>query len=373
MEVPFVDLHAQYLGIKDKIDTAIANVIKDSSYIKGPYVQKFEEQFAEYLGVKECVGCANGTDALEIALKALNVGPGDEVIVPANTWISTAEAVTTAGASVVFVDSEPNSYTMNTSLLKTKVTPKTKAIIPVHLYGHPAEMDEILAFAKAHNLKVIEDCAQAHGATYKGRKVGTMGDIGCFSFFPGKNLGAYGDAGGMTTNDVSLATYCRMLANHGRLGKFDHEVEGRNSRLDGLQAAILSAKLPFLEEWTENRISNSKVYDELLKGAGVLAPSYPDYVRHVFHLYVVQVSERERVQTELGAQGIHTGIHYPIPLPFLKAYKRLGHSREEFPVAASQMDRIISLPMFAELDKKQIEHVVSSLLSSLSGLEAVSA
>jgi dTDP-4-amino-4,6-dideoxygalactose transaminase len=316
--------------------------------------------------VRNCIGCANGTDAIEIALRALGVGPGDEVIVPANTWISTAEAVTTAGAKVVFVDNDPDLYTIDCKKIEEKITPRTKAIIPVHLYGLPAEMDTIMALARAHNLKVIEDCAQCHGATYKGQVTGTFGDIATFSFFPGKNLGAYGDAGGIVTNNDELAKLCRMIGDHGRLGKYDHGLEGRNSRLDGLQAAILKAKLPYLRQWTEARRQNAAVYDRLLKDFDIQRPVCPEYSQHVYHLYVVQVPQRELVQERLQAKGIATGIHYPIALPLLSAYKYLNATPKDFPVAAAGMGRILSLPMYAEMTEEKIGYVVSSLKEALS-------
>ena len=366
MKIPFVDLKAQYDSIKTEIDNAIASVITETAFIKSPYIAAFERSFADYLGIKHCVGCANGTDAIEIALRALGVGPGDEVIVPANTWISTAEAVTTAGAKVVFVDNHPEFYSIDTSKIEAKITPRTKAIIPVHLYGHPADMGQIMRIARAHNLKVIEDCAQCHGSTFNGTTTGTFGDIATFSFFPGKNLGAYGDAGGIVTNSDELATMCRMIGDHGRLGKHDHGLEGRNSRLDGLQAAILSAKLPHLKSWTAARQRNAAVYDRVLSHLDIQRPLCRADSTHVYHLYVVQVSDRERVQAHLQEKGIATGIHYPIALPLLSAYKYLGHTPEQFPVAARGMNRILSLPMYPELTEEQIQYVADSLTEAVS-------
>jgi len=363
-KVPFVDLAAQYASIKQEIDSAIAAVIAESAFIGGRFVKAFEEQFAEFLGIEHCIGCANGTDSLEILLQALEVGPGDEVIVPANSWISTSEAVSTTGATPVFVDCHPRFYTIDTNKIEEKITLRTKAIIPVHLYGLPAEMDHVLEIAQRHGLHVIEDCAQAHGATYKGKLVGTIGDAGSFSFYPGKNLGAYGDAGCMVTSNETLATKARMIANHGRLGKFDHIMEGRNSRLDGLQAAILSAKLPHLPRWTELRRSHAAVYGRLLADVGIQLPEAPPYSQHVYHLYVIQIPDREHVREKLAASGVDTGIHYPIPLPFLKAYSRMKHQPENFPVASAGMGRILSIPIFAELTENQCEYV-STLLKSL--------
>lgn len=365
MQVPFVDLKLQYQNIRPEIDAAIHSVINETAFISGKYAAAFEEGFASYLGVKHVIACANGTDSLELLLKAFDIGAGDEVIVPANSWISTSECVSTVGAKVVFVDSHPTLYTIDINKIEEKITPRTRAIIPVHLYGCPADMDAIMAFSAKHNLIVIEDCAQAHGATYKGKIVGTIGHASSFSFYPGKNLGAYGDAGGMATNDENIATRVRMMANHGRLGKHDHGVEGRNSRLDGIQGAILSAKLPYLERWTEARISHSEQYSDLLKNTGIQIPSVPDYARHVFHLYVVQINNREYVQEKLKQAGIDTGIHYPIALPLLKAYEYMGHKPSEFPVASGQMGKLLSLPMYAELTKEQITYVCNTLIASL--------
>jgi len=365
MHVQFVDLKAQYQSIKGEIDSAINNVISETAFISGKYALKFEEEFASFLGIKHVVSCANGTDSLEILLKAYGIGEGDEVIVPANSWISTSESVTTAGAKVVFVDADAHTYTINTALIEKAITSKTKAIIPVHLYGCPADMDPIMELASKHNLVVIEDCAQAHGAKYKGKMIGTIGHASSFSFYPGKNLGAYGDAGGMATNDDEIATKIRMIANHGRLGKHDHGIEGRNSRLDGIQAAILSAKLPYLNKWTDARIKNAAIYNECLKGSGLQIPITPDYAKHVFHLYVVKVKNREKVQETLKLKEIETGIHYPIALPLLKAYEYQGHTAEDFPVSSTQMGELLSLPMYAEITEEQIRYVCNSLMEAV--------
>jgi len=365
MKIQFVDLKAQYDSIKDEIDRAIATVIDETAFIKSSYIGDFERAFAAFLGVKNCVGCANGTDAIEIALRALGIGSGDEVLVPANTWISTAEAVTTAGAKVTFVDNHPELYTIDVSKIEEKITPNTRAIIPVHLYGLPAEMDTIMALARKYNLRVIEDCAQCHGATYKGKTTGTFGDIATFSFFPGKNLGAYGDAGGIVTNDDELAKFCRMIGDHGRLGKYDHGLEGRNSRLDGLQASILSAKLPHLKDWTAARRKNAEIYDHYLSKLDIQRPIAPADSTHVYHLYVIQVPQRERIQEHLQSKGVATGIHYPIALPLLSAYKYLGHTAQDFQVAAAGMTRILSLPMYAEMNEEKIAYVASALAEAL--------
>jgi dTDP-4-amino-4,6-dideoxygalactose transaminase len=361
MSIKLVDLHAQYLSIRSEIDAAIASVIADTAFIGGKYVTAFEEQFAAYVGTPYCVGCGNGTDALEIALVALGIGKGDEVIVPAHTWISTAEAVTTAGATPVFVDTNPLTYTIDPNLIEQKITPRTRAIIPVHLYGLPAEMDEILALARKYRLRVVEDCAQAHGAKYKGRTVGSFGDAAAFSFYPGKNLGAYGDAGCIVTADDQVARTARMIANHGRLSKHDHALEGRNSRLDGLQAAILSVKLPHLEKWNEARRKNAELYRSHLEGTGIEPPVAPQHSRHVYHLYVVQVPDRDHVATTLKSRNIETGVHYPVPLPFLQAYQRMRHEPSHFPVASRQMTRILSLPMYADLPESSISFICETL------------
>ncbi|MCG5053017.1 MAG: DegT/DnrJ/EryC1/StrS family aminotransferase [Myxococcales bacterium] len=362
MHVPFNDLYEQYLTIKPEVDAALAAVIRESAYIKGPFVERFEREFAAWNESKHFVGCANGTDAIEMALESLEIGPGDEVLVPANTWISTAEAVTSVGATVVFVDNHPHLYTLDPSKIEAKITQRTKAIIAVHLYGLPAQMDELAALAKKHGLYLLEDCAQAHGARHRGRPVGTMGDAATFSFFPGKNLGAYGDAGGIACSDDALALRLRQLGNHGRTGKFDHAFQGRNSRLDGLQAAVLSAKLPHLKEWTRRRISLAEAYTERLRGLpGIQLPSTPAESTHVFHLYVIQVRDRERVREGLEQKGIHTGIQYPIALPFLAAFKHLEHTPEDFPNAYTAMGRLLSLPLYPEMTLDQLDHVCRCL------------
>jgi dTDP-4-amino-4,6-dideoxygalactose transaminase len=365
MKIPFVNLKQQYKENQASIDNAIAAVINETAFISGKYAKKFEDEFSHYLGIKNVISCANGTDSLEILLQAFGVGKGDEVIVPANSWISTSECVTTVGATPVFIDSKPDTYTIDTALIESRITSKTKAIIPVHLYGCPADMDEIMALSKKHNLIVIEDCAQAHGATYKGKMIGTIGHASSFSFYPGKNLGAYGDAGAMATSIDDIATKVRMIANHGRLGKHDHGIEGRNSRLDGIQAAILSAKLPKLNSWTKARIRNANLYNNHLAKFDLKLPIVPADVKHVFHLYVVKVENRDIIQEKLKLKGIETGIHYPIALPFLKAYSYLGYTKQDFPVASGQMNKLLSLPMYAELTSDQIAYVSQNLIESI--------
>jgi dTDP-4-amino-4,6-dideoxygalactose transaminase len=363
MAVPFVDLRAQYESIKSEVDAVIADVLNKTAFVGGPFVKQFEEAFARYCGVTHSVGVANGTDALFIALKTLGIGAGDEVITVANSFIATSEAIKMAGAQVVFVDCHPKTYNIDVNQIEAKITPRTKAIIPVHIYGQPADMDPILALAKKHDLRIVGDAAQAHGALYKGRPIATLADITCYSFYPGKNLGAYGDGGALVTNNAEWADAARMLANHGRTKKYDHDFEGVNSRLDGIQAAILSVKLRYIEQWTESRRANAYRYNAALKGAGVATPEELDGVRAVYHLYIVRVpaARREAFQQALKEAGIDTGIHYPIALPYLNAYRHLGHTEKDFPVALKASREIVSLPMFPELSAEQTEYIVGKI------------
>jgi dTDP-4-amino-4,6-dideoxygalactose transaminase len=365
MNIQFVDLKAQYESIKTEIDEAISDVISKTAFIGGSFVVSFEKAFAAFCEVKNCVGVGNGTDAIYIALRALGIGPGDEVITVANSFIATSEAITMTGAKVVFVDINPQTYNIDVTKIEGKVTSKTKAIVPVHLYGQPADMDPILTVAKKHNLKIVEDAAQAHGAEYKGRRIGSIGDMACFSFYPGKNLGAYGDGGAIVTNSDDLAEKVRMIANHGRLDKYDHKMEGVNSRLDGLQAAILGVKLRHLADWTDGRRKNAYLYNHYLKDCGVVTPVEVPDVKAVYHLYVVRVGngKREKLQEHLKAHGIATGIHYPIALPNLKAYAYLNHGETAFPEATKASKEIMSLPMFPELKEPEIEYVANKIRS----------
>lgn len=363
MNIPFVDLKAQYLSIKPEIDQAIAKVIDEGAFIGGTYVKEFEKDFSNYLGINHVIGCANGTDSLEIIMKAIGVGPGDEVIVPALSWFSTSESVSAIGAKPVFVDVEEEYFTIDPELIEAKITSKTKAIIPVHLYGQAANMPRIMEIAARHKLKVIEDCAQSHGAEIGGKKAGLWGHASSFSFYPGKNLGAYGDAGCMATNDEELAKICRMIANHGQVKKHDHLIEGRNSRLDGLHAAVLSVKLKYLVSWTEGRIKNAGAYDKLLEGSKVLFPKRRKDSKHVYHLYVVRVKDRDQKMQMLQDKGIQTFVHYPTPLPLLKAYASRNFSEKDFPVSRLVTNEIISLPMYHELSEEAIRYVTSALLS----------
>jgi dTDP-4-amino-4,6-dideoxygalactose transaminase len=360
MKIPFVDLKAQYISIKEEIDQAISNVIQDSAFIGGKYAKVFEENFAKYIGIKYCIGVGNGTDALYVALKALGIAEGDEVITAANTFIATSEAIAMTGAKTVFIDCDKDTYNINVEKIENVISSKTKAIIPVHLYGLPANMDRIIEIADRHSLLIIEDAAQAHGAAFKGANVGTFGDITCFSFYPGKNLGAYGDAGAVLTDNDELAEKVRMMANHGRKEKYGHQFEGVNSRLDGLQAAVLDTKLKHLEEWTARRREVARMYDEGLNDV-VVTPASMEDSRHVYHLYVVRVKEREKIQTFLSERGVSTGIHYPTPLPFLDAYRHLDHRTSDFPIAYAYKDEILSLPMHGDITNGQVEFVIQSL------------
>ncbi len=361
MKIPFVDLHAQYLTIKAEIDDAIAGVIRDSAFIRSPEVDRFEIQFAAAIGTNCCVSCANGTDALFIVMKGLGIRPGDEVITTAHSWISTSETITQAGGRVVFCDTDEKTFTIDPALIESKITSRTVGIIPVHLYGQPADMDPILEIARKKNLWVVEDCAQAHFAEYKGRQVGTMGTAATFSFYPGKNLGAMGDAGCIVTNDKILADWCAIYARHG--GKGEHQIEGINSRMDGLQAAILSAKLPHLRTWTEGRRRVAAIYDRALGGLpGVQIPKVAMDRSHVFHLYVIRSSTRDALREHLMGNGISTVINYPKALPFYPAYGYLGHNSSDFPVAHRHQNEILSIPIFPEMTTDQINYVVSCIL-----------
>jgi len=360
MKIPFVDLHAQYLTIKPEIDAAIQDVITNSAYIRGPHVDKFEKLWSEALGMKHCVSCANGTDALYIVMRGLGIKPGDEVITTAHSWISTTETITQAGGKVVFTDTENDTFNLSAGQIESKITPRTVGIIPVHLYGQPAEMDAIMAIAKKHKLWVIEDCAQSHLARYKGQMVGTFGHAATFSFYPGKNLGAYGDAGGSVTNDDKLADWCATYARHG--GKGEHIMEGINSRLDGLQAAILNVKVPHLQKWTEARRGVAARYNKLLAGVGDLVlPKVAPHRDHVYHLYVIRTEKRDALKKFLGDAGIGTVLNYPKALPFYPAYAYLGHKPADFPVAFANQSRILSLPIFPEMTDSMINHVAEQI------------
>src|SRR5215204_3679317 len=365
MPVPFVDLQAQYRSIKAEVDAAVQRVLDTSAFILGREVEAFESAFAEYVGASECVGVSNGTAAIQLALRACGVGPGDEVIVPANTFFATAEAVSTAGATPVFVDCEPVTYNIDAAKIEAAVTERTRAVIPVHLYGQPADLDAVEEVAKRRNLIVIEDAAQAHGARYKGRRVGSLARAGCFSFYPGKNLGAYGEGGAVTTDDPEVARRVRLLRDHGSAVKYRHEIVGYNSRLEGIQAAVLSVKLKHLDDWNALRRRHAARYRELLgplEEAGALSlPREAEYAEHVYHLFVVQTSARDSMQRFLAGANVQTGIHYPTPAHLQPAYAALGHKEGDFPEAERQSRRVLSLPMFAELSERQLRYVAHAV------------
>jgi dTDP-4-amino-4,6-dideoxygalactose transaminase len=360
MKIPFVDLHAQYLSIKDEIDKAIAEVIAESAYIRGPHVDAFEDAWAKTLGVKRCVSCANGTDAIYIALRGLGLKRGDEVITSAHSWISTSETITQAGGQVVFCDTDEETFTIDPIEIERKITPATVGIVPVHLYGQAADMGAIMAIARKHNLWVIEDCAQAHLASYNGQLVGTFGSVATFSFYPGKNLGAYGDSGCLVTNDDQLADWMATFARHG--GKGDHIMEGINSRMDGLQAAILNAKLPHLPAWTAARRRVAACYNELLEDVGdVITPTIESDRDHVYHLYVIRTENRDALREHLSEAGISTVLNYPKALPFYPAYAYLSHVPKDFPAAYFNQSRILSLPIYPEMQEETITHVANTI------------
>ena len=360
MNVPFVDLHAQYLSIKPEIDAAISEVIATSSYIRGPQVEAFEAAWAKTVGVKHCVSCANGTDALYIAMKGLGLKADDEVITTAHSWISTTETITQAGGKVVFCDTDKDTFTIDPNLLESKVTARTVGIIPVHLYGQPCDMEPIMKFAQKHKLWVIEDCAQSHCARYRGQQVGTFGHAATYSFYPGKNLGAYGDAGAIVTNDSALADWMATYSRHG--GKGEHTMEGINSRMDGIQGAVLNVKLPHLEAWTAARRRVAARYDQLLRGVGDLVlPKIAAGRDHVYHLYVVRTERRDMLKQHLGKAGIGTVLNYPKALPFYPAYSRFAHKPADFPNAYGNQSRILSLPIFPELSEQMQAHVADEI------------
>jgi dTDP-4-amino-4,6-dideoxygalactose transaminase len=359
MKVPFNDLYLQHSSIKDELDLAINDVIKKSSFVRGEAVENFENDFAKTIGVKNCVSCANGTDALYIAMKCLNLRPGEEVIVPANSWISSSETVTQAGGTVVFSDVNSKTNNIDIDDVRKKINKNTVGIIPVHLYGYPADMEAIMNIAKEHNLWVIEDCAQAHLASINGKNIGTYGIAATFSFYPGKNLGAMGDAGAVISNNDELAKKMAMYSRHGGLTKGSHKIEGINSRLDGIQAAVLSVKLKYLSEWTEQRRGIAEIYSKKLEGLKI--PIIEDGYKHVFHLYVVQHEKRDALKTYLESEGISSIINYPCALPFLEAYKRFGHSHKDFPVSYHNQSRILSLPLFPGMKREFIDYTIEKV------------
>ncbi|HRY50465.1 MAG TPA: DegT/DnrJ/EryC1/StrS family aminotransferase [Candidatus Paceibacterota bacterium] len=366
MNVPFLDLLAHHQPIRSEILSAIGEVIDQSAFAGGPFVARFEEEFARYCQVRHAIGVGNGTDALWLALLAHGVGEGDEVVTVPNTFIATAEAISLCGARPVFVDIDERTYTMNPALLAGAVTPRTKAIIPVHLFGQTADMDPILEFARRHHLLVIEDACQAHGAEYKGRKAGSMGGAGCFSFYPGKNLGAFGEAGAVVTNDDQVAAKIRILRDHGQRKKYYHQYVGWNARMDGIQGAILSIKLRNLNQANERRRRHAQEYFQRLSGfSGLILPFEAPYGRHVYHVYAVRTPRRDQLLDHMNHHGIGCGIHYPVPLHAQEAYRALGIAEGAFPIAEKCAREFLSLPMYPELQAEQIDQVASVLVAGL--------
>lgn len=365
-QIPFIDLPAQFRNLKSEIDLALAPVFESTGFILGPAVFEFEQAFAKYLDARDCVTLNSGTAALHLALIALGIGAGDEVITVANSFIATAEAISFAGATPRFVDADPITYNLDPSRLDSAINSKTKAIIPVHLFGQPAAMEPILKIARKNNLKVIEDACQAHGALYKQTRVGTLSDVSCFSFYPGKNLGAAGDGGAIVTNNKEIAETVRLLRDHGSRKKYEHEIVGHNFRLDTVQAAILNVKLPHLDSWNALRRRHAEYYNRRLAGLpGLVTPAIAQGCESVFHLYVVQVPQRDKVQQAMREANIQTGIHYPVPIHLQAAYKDLGHRPGDFPVSEELAGKILSLPMYAELTEAQQDRVVDLLIESI--------
>lgn len=360
--IPLVDLKAQYAAIRPAVDRAVQSVLDSTNFIMGPEVKAFEQAFAAYCGTVHCVGVASGTAALELVLRALHVGPGSEVVTVAHTFIATAEAISSVGARPVFVDIDPRSYTMDPAALAAAITPATRAILPVHIYGQPAAMDAIMALGRQHGIPVIEDAAQAHGATWHGVAAGGLGDAACFSFYPGKNLGAYGDAGAVTTDNTEIAAQVRLLRNHGRRSKYLHEVKGYGERLDTLQAAILGAKLPFLPEWTAARRRLAARYSALLGDSDLVLPYVAPEADPSWHLYVVRTPQRDALLEHLQKQGIGAGVHYPVPLHLQPAYADLGYMRGALPVSEEVADSCLSLPLYPEMSDGQQDRVVAAIL-----------
>ena len=362
MNVPFLDLKIQYKGIKDEVHAAINEVIENTAFAGGPFVAKFEQEFAKFCNSKHAIGVGNGTDALWLSLIALGIGQGDEVITVPNTFIATTEAISLAGAIPVFVDVEDKTNNMNPALIEAAITKKTKAIIPVHLFGQTADMDPILAVAKKHGLYVVEDACQAHGAEYKGKKAGSMGSTGCFSFYPGKNLGAYGEGGAVVTNDDELAAKMRMFRDHGQAKKYYHAIIGWNARLDGIQGAVLSVKLKYLSAWNDARRKHAKDYTTGLSAVkDIVVPQEADYAKHVYHIYAIRVKDRDKLMAYLTEKGISCGIHYPVPVHLQDAYSFLKKGEGSYPMAEKCASQYLSLPMFAELTDEQVAYVIEKI------------
>ncbi len=362
MKIPFVDLSAQYHSIKSEIAIAIANVINETAFIGGKYVEQFEKNFAQLYGTRFCISVANGTDSLYIIMKTLGITKEDEVITVANSWISSSETISQTGATPVFVDIDADYYSIDEKQIEKAITSRTKAIMPVHLHGQICNMDSIMQIAQKHNLFVIEDCAQSHFSEFDGKLAGTMGIAASFSFYPGKNLGAYGDAGCIITNDENLAVRMKMYARHGALVKHQHQIEGINSRMDGLQAAILNVKLSYILEWTDKRINNSELYTKYLENIkNIILPARRPNSKHTYHLFVIRTTRRDELSVFLKENGIETAIHYPVALPNMEAYKYLDYKPEDFPVATQYQNEILSLPMYPELTELQIKYIADKI------------
>jgi dTDP-4-amino-4,6-dideoxygalactose transaminase len=359
IQIPFVDLKAQYSAIEEEVIEAVRGVLESAQFIGGEGLASFERDFAAYCQVRHARGVASGTDALHLALRALGIGPGDEVITTASTFIATAAAILATGARPVFVDIDPDTYTIDPLLIERAITDRTRAILPVHLFGQPADMAPIKEIARRRGLHVVEDAAQAHGAEYQGARVGSLGDVACFSFYPGKNLGAYGDGGAVTTNSDAIAERIERLRDHGRIGKYCHAEVGFNSRLDALQATVLRVKLRWLDRWNADRRRAAEWYNLELAGSGLKVPLVRAGSTHVYHLYVVESDEREALQSTLEAAGVATGIHYPLPLHLQPALRSLGYGRENLPLSQSMAGRLLSLPMFPELTRKQVVRIAA--------------
>ena len=372
VKVPYLDLKAQYRSIKPEIDAALARVLDSCQFVLGSEVAGFEQDFAAYCGTSECIALNSGTSALHLALLAAGVGPGDEVITVPFTFVASIAAVLYAGARPVLVDIDPRSFTMDPAAIEAAITPRTKAILPVHLYGQSADMDPIMEIAGKHGLIVIEDAAQAHGAKYKGRPVGSIGDMACFSFYPGKNLGAYGEGGAVTTNHAEHARTVRMLRDWGQDRKYHHLLRGYNYRMEGFQGAVLRVKLRHLEKWTEARRAIVARYNELLAGSGVETPMEMPWGRHVYHVYTLRTDDRDGLQQTLNAAGIQTGIHYPVPAHLQPAYSDLGYGRGAFPRAEEAASQVLSLPLYPELALQSVEEVATAVKSAVKAPAAVS-
>lgn len=364
-KVAFVDLYQQHQAIEEELVEVFRRVLRKSSFILGPEVVAFEQAFASYVGAADCIAVNNGTTALQLVLAGLGIGPGDEVITVANTFIATAEAISAVGARPVFVDVDPVSYTMDSQLVEAAITPNTKALLPVHLYGQTADVDALLEIARRHNLYLVEDACQAHGANYKGRKAGSLGVAGCFSFYPGKNLGCLGEGGAVVTSNPELAQRMRMLRDHGSVKKYEHSLPGYNFRLEGLQGGFLSVKLPHLDRWNARRREVAKLYHELLSDTSLRLPVEMGWGEHVYHLYVIQADDREALRLALNAAGVECGLHYPVPLHLQAAYADLGYEKGRFPVSEHLSSHILSLPMHPFITDEEVKRVASVLLETL--------